>query len=119
MICTTMAASSGRTAGGVPSRIDRTQLWACRSYTDPSSSGRGNAFSGKKEYDKAIADFTKAIEIDPNYALAYFGRGLAYKLTANRTWAIDDLSKCIELTNDQSLIQLAKYELQGVLVHPE
>ncbi|MGB5772260.1 MAG: tetratricopeptide repeat protein, partial [Crocosphaera sp.] len=30
------------------------------------------------EYDKAIADYTKAIELNPNYAYAYNNRGLAY-----------------------------------------
>ena len=30
------------------------------------------------DYDKAIADYTKAIELNPDYAEAYYNRGLAY-----------------------------------------
>ena len=32
---------------------------------------RGNAWSAKKEYDKAIADYNKAIGLDPKLAAAY------------------------------------------------
>ncbi|MFC1524960.1 tetratricopeptide repeat protein [Planctomycetota bacterium] len=32
----------------------------------------------KHNYEKAIKDYTKAIELDPNYLLAYSGRGEAY-----------------------------------------
>src|SRR5688572_3736256 len=33
---------------------------------------RGLFWFGKKDFDKAIADYTKAIEIDPNYGLAFY-----------------------------------------------
>jgi tetratricopeptide (TPR) repeat protein len=36
---------------------------------------RGNAYYRKRDYDRAIADYTKAIELDPNYANAYTNRG--------------------------------------------
>ncbi|GAF86486.1 unnamed protein product, partial [marine sediment metagenome] len=32
----------------------------------------------KYMYDQAILDFNKAIEIDPEYAMAYCNRGFAY-----------------------------------------
>jgi tetratricopeptide (TPR) repeat protein len=31
------------------------------------------------DYDMAIADYTQAIELNPNYAAAYFNRGLAFR----------------------------------------
>jgi len=34
----------------------------------------------EKAYQSAMADFNKALELDPNYALAYFGKGNAYYL---------------------------------------
>jgi len=40
---------------------------------------RGNAWSNKGKYNRAIADYTKAIEIDPEYADAYHNRALAWK----------------------------------------
>ena len=33
---------------------------------------RGLAYHHKGEYDRAIGDFTKAIELKPNYAGAYY-----------------------------------------------
>ena len=39
---------------------------------------RGNAYAGKRQYDKAISDFNKALEINPRFAEAYRERGLAY-----------------------------------------
>ena len=40
--------------------------------------GRGLAYYDKKEYERAIADFTQAIELKPDFATAYSIRGLAY-----------------------------------------
>ena len=39
---------------------------------------QGNAYLDAYKLDKAIKAFAKAIEIDPKYADAYFGRGKAY-----------------------------------------
>lgn len=48
----------------------------------------GSIYYVKGEYDKAIVDFTKAIEIDPNGATAYKNRGFAYyaKKEYDRAW---------------------------------
>src|SRR5262245_33490551 len=39
---------------------------------------RGIAYAAKRDFDRAIADYTKAIEIDPEHVGAYNDRGLAY-----------------------------------------
>lgn len=39
---------------------------------------RGLAYSAKGRYDEAVADFTKAVEIDPRSGLGYAGRAIAY-----------------------------------------
>jgi tetratricopeptide (TPR) repeat protein len=38
---------------------------------------RGIAYINKAQYDKAIADYNKAIEIDSKYAAVYNNRGLS------------------------------------------
>jgi hypothetical protein len=38
---------------------------------------RGNAYYDKRENDRAIADFTKANDVDPIFATAYYSRGRA------------------------------------------
>src|SRR5229473_2079324 len=39
---------------------------------------RGNAHYGKGEYDRAVADYSEAIRLDPKYAAAYNARGNAF-----------------------------------------
>jgi tetratricopeptide (TPR) repeat protein len=49
------------------------------------------------EYDKAIADFDKAIRIDNSYTAAFFERGNAYFKKCEYAKAIDDYSMAIQL----------------------
>ena len=59
---------------------------------------RGTAYASKKEYDQAIADYTKALEIDPKYVGAYNDRGLAYTSKGDYERAIADVTRAVELT---------------------
>jgi tetratricopeptide (TPR) repeat protein len=36
---------------------------------------RGLAYYGKTDYDRAIADYDKAIDVNPRYVSAYIDRG--------------------------------------------
>lgn len=56
---------------------------------------RGNGYRMKKDYDRAIADYDKAIEIDPSYSLAYSLRGLAYAGKGEHDRAIADYDKAL------------------------
>jgi tetratricopeptide (TPR) repeat protein len=58
-------------------------------YTDP--------YNAKRDLNKAISDYTKAIEIDPKDADAYFDRGLAFYYKDDFDRAIPDLAKAIEI----------------------
>ena len=49
------------------------------------------------EYDKAIADCGEAIRIDPKFALAYNGRGLAWTARGEYDKAIADYGEAIRL----------------------
>ncbi len=49
----------------------------------------------------AIVDFTKAIELDPKYVLAYLARGDAKSFLLDYRGAISDYSKTIELDSKQ------------------
>ena len=51
----------------------------------------------KNEFQKAIADFTKAIEIDPNFEAAYRHRGDTYQLMGEKELAQADRKKADEL----------------------
>ena len=58
---------------------------------------KGDVFAAKKEYATAVAEYTKAIQINKNFAEAYFKRGLAYDRLAQPDSAIADFTKVIEL----------------------
>jgi len=49
------------------------------------------------EYEKALLEFGKALELDPAYAPAYYDRGLAHAQTQQYAEALADFSRVIEL----------------------
>ena len=57
---------------------------------------RGNVFFRLKMYDKAIADYTQAIEKNPECAEAYNNRGIAYRKTGEYDKAIADYTQALE-----------------------
>ena len=61
------------------------------------SFNQGVENSKLQQYDKAIADYTRAIGLDPKYAMAYYNRGLAYRKLVQFDKAITDWTKAIEL----------------------
>ena len=58
---------------------------------------RGNTYSELKQYESAIADFTKAIEIDTQLALAYANLGLVYAQLNDIEAARTNLEKARQL----------------------
>jgi tetratricopeptide (TPR) repeat protein len=50
-----------------------------------------------KDYYGAISDYTKAIELNPNFAKAYYNRGLSKSYLKDYSRAISDYNKAIEL----------------------
>jgi len=53
--------------------------------------------------DKAILSFTKAIELNPNYAYAYFNRGIVYGEKGELNRSISDYTKAIELDPNNAI----------------
>lgn len=60
-------------------------------------SNRGDNYLNSENYDLAIAEYTKAIELDPSLSSLYYNRGLAYSLKGTYDLAIDDYTKSIEI----------------------
>lgn len=58
---------------------------------------RGAAYLHKSDHDRAIADFTQEIRLNPNLALAYANRGYAYDLKGEHDRAIADETQAIRL----------------------
>lgn len=57
----------------------------------------GVTFAEQGRFDEAISEFTKALETDPRWAMAYYNRGLCYFNTGQYDLAIADYSKAIKL----------------------
>lgn len=64
---------------------------------------RANANFVMGEYDIAIPDYNKAIELNPKDSTIYFSRALAYFNNKNFNQAIADLDKVIELDPDEAM----------------
>ncbi len=58
---------------------------------------RGVAYKNKGEYDRAIADYDKAISLNPKYASAYNNRAWAYFKWGKAAKGLPDANKAIEL----------------------
>ena len=50
-----------------------------------------------RDYDQAIHDYNKVIEVNPRYAEAYNNRGIAYFYKGDYDQAIRDSTKAIEI----------------------
>lgn len=81
--------------GSAPPTATPTPAIEAKAYFDS-----GLASLNRKEYDKAIGDFTEAIRLDPNNTLAYFNRGLAYDNTGNYQKAVSDYTEAIRFDSD-------------------
>jgi tetratricopeptide (TPR) repeat protein len=57
----------------------------------------GNTYHGLGNYQQALEDFDRAIELDPTFAEAYWGRGKTYRELGNNPQAIKDFDRAIEL----------------------
>jgi len=58
---------------------------------------RGAAYTGLNQHGRAIADFDRAVELNPEYAAAYNNRGVAYARLNQHGRAIEDYNRAVEL----------------------
>jgi len=70
-------------------------------YTVYQNKGNANFVMG--EYDAAITDYSKAIELNPKESSIYFSRGLAYFNNKSFNPAIADFDKVIELDPKEAM----------------
>jgi tetratricopeptide (TPR) repeat protein len=62
---------------------------------------RGVLYVEKREKKLALADFTQAIKLNPQYAEAYANRGILYAQMNNSQQAIQDLKTAAKLFYEQ------------------
>jgi tetratricopeptide (TPR) repeat protein len=66
-------------------------------HTGPEYQARGTAWYRLGEFDRAIADYTNAIDISPSYIRAYYNRALAWEAKGDYDEALDDLQLFVSL----------------------
>jgi tetratricopeptide (TPR) repeat protein len=61
---------------------------------------RGNAALNKNDFENAIKEYTEAIRVKTDYAIAFGNRGLAYSRKKEFEAAIKDLTEAIRLDSN-------------------
>jgi len=75
---------------------------------------QGRNHADKKEYDKAIEEFTLAIEIYPPYADAYSSRAAAYIQLRNYDKALEDLNEAYQKDPENAYINYNRAALYSL-----
>jgi tetratricopeptide (TPR) repeat protein len=65
---------------------------------------RGISYSEKGQYDLAISEFSKALEICPMLAQSYNNRGITYSKKGQYDLAISDFTKALEIEPDMAKV---------------
>jgi tetratricopeptide (TPR) repeat protein len=86
-----------RKAGGTSVRARFVRWVPQAEYTAEDYNERGNAYFTNNNHDLAIAAYTQAIRLNPNYAQPYANRGVLYRDKGDNDRAIADLTQAIRL----------------------
>jgi tetratricopeptide (TPR) repeat protein len=71
--------------------------WITRERKATAYYNRGNAYVGKNDFSRAIADYTQALTIKRDYAQALFNRAVAHRVSGNAQLAVTDYTAAIVL----------------------
>jgi tetratricopeptide (TPR) repeat protein len=93
--------------------IARGGIWSAIAY-----SNRGGVLLDEKQYDKAMDDFNKAMELSPRNAKAYLGRGLTLAFKKQFSRAIEDLNRAIDLNPKNPAVYLIRGAVYAEIGNP-
>lgn len=68
----------------------------------------GLIYTKSQQFDKAIDAYNLAIKQKPDFAIAYYNRGLTYRLIHNEKKAIKDLDKAVSLAKNNPNIYFSR-----------
>jgi tetratricopeptide (TPR) repeat protein len=83
---------------------------------------RGNAYTNKGDYDRAIQDYARSIALDPNFVRAFNNRGVAYRRKGDYDRALADFNESIKLNpkyanafanRAETYLKLGRYDRAG------
>lgn len=79
-----------------------------KSYIATSLSAKGNNLYREKKYEEALNIFTEAIEYNPEYFKAYYGKAICYNKIGNTEGLEEAVSKVIELGGEDKTVEKSK-----------
>ncbi len=75
---------------------------------------RGSAYLYLEQYDRALADFNKAIGLNPQVVEAYYNRGIIYRIQGKIAEAIADFEKVIDTSYNPQIIDMAEQQIEEI-----
>lgn len=73
---------------------------------------RGAAFLGRRDFEHAIADFTRASEMNPNEAEYWYLRGMAHWQNQQPIPALSDFDRTLELNSNYLAARISRAQLR-------
>ncbi|MGB3653799.1 MAG: tetratricopeptide repeat protein [Rivularia sp. (in: cyanobacteria)] len=74
-------------------------------------SNRGILYKDQKKWELAVADFNKAIQINPDYTTAYFNRAILYEDQKKWKLALADYNKAIQINPNDAEVYINRANL--------
>ncbi len=104
------AANAGATDSAVEDHKDPNEPVNAAGYSQ-----RGNAFAGRRDFEHALHDLTRACELAPDNAEYFYQRGVVYRDNRQPAPAMSDFDRAIELksTDVRFLAARAALRLEG------
>jgi tetratricopeptide (TPR) repeat protein len=75
-------------------------------------SRRGAAFLGRRDFEHAIADFTRASELNPNEAEYWYLRGMAHWQNKQPIPALSDFDRTLELNSNYLAARISRAQMR-------
>jgi tetratricopeptide (TPR) repeat protein len=79
---------------------------------------RGSASASRREYEPALVDLTRSIELEPANADHFYERGRAYASNGQADKALEDFSQAIKLRPDDVRALMARAEIRALRHEP-
>jgi tetratricopeptide (TPR) repeat protein len=74
---------------------------------------RGWSWINKRDYDKAIEDFSSAISIDHKFDASYYGRAYVWNKKGDQQRAIVDAKEAVKLSPENEKYNDLLYKIQS------
>jgi tetratricopeptide (TPR) repeat protein len=92
-------------------------LVGCATMDAEAYKNRGNQFLEQKDYDRALAQYNKALKIDPNYPNAIINIGVVYVNQGKYDDGMKQYNRAIEIGSEDSRVMSVMYENRSRLYY--